>query len=160
MKVNAGGNVVELPPKPGHKRSDDAKRERMAEFVEWLATPEETRSPSTRVAFAEKLGVTTQTLRNYERERWVQVELTKRQKTAFKVERAADVVDALFTIATEKFTAKGDPSSASVSAAKTLLDWMDRSVEHQDADFESMTDDELVAFLQSGVRFAKEQGLM
>jgi hypothetical protein len=138
------GDIVDLPPKPGHKRSTELKRHNMADYLEWYTTPKKKRNPSTKTAFAESIGVTDDTLRNYEKERWFQVEANKRMKSAFRIEKAQDVIDNLFDIAAKKWTDNGSPAGPSVSAAKVLIDWMDKSVEDQEADPSSMTDDELV----------------
>ena len=118
------------------------KRQHMAEYVEWASTPEKAREPRRKKDFAESIGVTLRTLNNYDKDRWVQAELVKRQKGAFKVKRVQDVIDHQFLVATGKV---GESVAASVSAAKLLLDWSDRSVETQEFDGESMTDDELRA---------------
>lgn len=103
------------------KTGSSVKRANMEAFVEWLLTPVVEREYPTRVAFAEFLGVTTQTLRNYERDLFVVNSLANRRKSAFKVERADKVVDALYAKALDP-----DGGGPSVTAARTLLDWMEK----------------------------------
>lgn len=102
----------------------ETRQANMEEYVEWLLVPSEARVPSTKRAFADEMGVTTQTLRNYARDPWVQSEMSKRARAINKVERAPDVVDALYDIATDP----EQTPSARVSAAKGFLDWTDKTV--------------------------------
>ena len=102
----------------------EQRRENMEAYVEWLLTPRSERVLKTKAAFAESLGVTTQSLRNYARDQWVQSEMAKRGKALNKVERAGDVVTSLYRIALDD----GENASARVSAAKAFLDWTDRTV--------------------------------
>ena len=97
----------------------DQRRENMEAWVEWLLTPAGERKLKTRKAVAEDLGVTTQSLRNYSRDPWVQSEMAKRGRAINKVERAGEVVDNLYKIATG-----GDVDAtpaAQVSAARAFL---------------------------------------
>ena len=122
----------------------------MEMYVEWLLMPVAEREHVTKTAFADSLGVTTQSLRNYARDPWVQSEMAKRGRAMNKVERVSDVVDNLFRIATGRpavVDAALDqyPSTATqVSAAKAFLEWTDQvvvelaSVDLADMSFDDM----------------------
>lgn len=118
------------------------RRERMEAYLEWLLTPSSERVPPSKNKYAAQEGITTQSLRNYARDPWFQAELAKRGRAINKVEKAGDVVDRLFQLATDR---SGDVSaSAQVSAAKVFLDYVDRSVqEFTSQDLQDMSLDEL-----------------
>ena len=116
------------------------KKENMEVYAEWLSTQKDERKPKQKKELAASLGVTVQTLANYEKETWLQREVLKRGRGLFKIERAQDIVDALFEIATN--TEKG---SAAVSAARLLLDYAQEGIEtEQEEGLEKFSDDELV----------------
>lgn len=118
------------------------KRANMAAYVEWLVTPSSERDPSTKQAFAELLGVTTQTLRNYEKEPWTVNALQTRRKRAFQVAKVDDVVATLVATATDV------DNPRSVSAAKLLLDWMEKQTGEMNADaMRDLSDAELKQML-------------
>lgn len=126
-----------------------AKRERMAVYVDWLLTPPNERDPSTKTALAELLGVSPQTLRNYEREPFVQREMAERARAGFKMLRLPDVIHHLSEIALGKqgrYPGKESPSAA-VSAAKTLLEWADKTSDLREdkINLEDLTEQELVS---------------
>jgi hypothetical protein len=124
-----------------------AKQRRLEVYLEWLLTPKAERRPSTKRELAEVLGVTTQTLRNYAKDPWLQRELLTRQRTVFRVEKVGPVLDSLYAQAT-------DPENRqSVSAARTLLEWINKSVEPSlPTDMASMSDEELAEAAQSMIR--------
>lgn len=118
----------------------EQRRRNMDAYIEWLLTPKADRVPSTKREFAEELGVTTQSLRNYSRDPHVQHEMQKRGRAINKVERAGDVVDTLYDIATDV----EQTPSARVSAAKAFLDWTDKTVaDLSPQDLQNMSFDEL-----------------
>lgn len=124
------------------KTGSSLKQANMELFVEWLLTPEAEREPRTRGEFADRLGVTTQTLRNYEKEAFVVNQLQSRRRSAFKVAKVDDVIQALYQRAT-------DPeSSGGVQAAKILLDWADKQTTEMNAEqLASLSDAELKQML-------------
>jgi len=127
----------------GGRQSDD-RMANMEAYVEWLLTPSSERSLRTKVAFAESLGVTTQSLRNYGRDPWVQSEMSKRGRALNKVERAGDVVTSLFEISQDS----EQNASARVSAARVFLEWTDKAVSDiSPSDLQDMSFDELRAVI-------------
>lgn len=101
------------------KLSPEARMNRMKMYAEWLATPSELREPSTKKHAAEKLGVTYDTLKDYEADPRFHRLYTERLNQEFKVERLGDVLNTLMIQAT-------DPTSTrAVQAARLLLDWME-----------------------------------
>lgn len=120
--------------------------ERKEAYIEWLLTPVSERSPNTKAGFADVIGISTQTLRNYARDPAVQSELIRRGRAINKVERAQDVLDALYKMATGE--AAGTTPSAAVSAAKVWLDWTEKVVaEGNDLELENMPREELLALV-------------
>lgn len=121
------------------KTGSPDKRERLQAYAEWLLTPVEERVPSTKAELAELLGVSTQTLRNYSKDPWLQREVVEQGRGLNKVERVQDILDSLYRQAT-------DPEKPSVTAARTFLDWVGRQTELQAAvDYESLTDTDIAA---------------
>ena len=117
-----------------------ATEARQEAYIEWLLTPREERVPSTKRDFAAMLEVTTQTLRNYARDPRIQAELVRRGRAINKVERASDVLDALYTRAIDS-----EAGASGVSAAKVWLDWTDRQVsEGSDIDLEELSKEDLL----------------
>lgn len=115
---------------------------RMAEYLEWLLTPTAERDPQTKTELAERLQVTPATLRNYDRDPWLQRELVARGRALNRVERAGDVLEALYK------RALGDGAPAN-QAAKIWLDWVDKRTEGGPSyDLSEMTDQELKALLE------------
>jgi DNA-binding transcriptional MerR regulator len=114
----------------------------MAVYVDWLLTPEADRTPPTKKELAESLGVSTQTLRNYLDDPWLQRTLVQRGRTLNKVERAQDVLEALFQQAS-------DPTHPrSVQAAKVWLEWVNqRHEENLSQDISDLSDEELLTLL-------------
>ncbi len=102
------------------KLSPEARMHRMGLYAEWLATPSELREPLTKKAVAERLGVTYDTLKDYEADARFHRLYTDRLNQEFRVERLGDVLNTLMVQAT-------DPQSTrAVQAARLLLDWMER----------------------------------
>lgn len=122
------------------KTGSAAKKERMADYLEWLITPPEVREPKTKTEFADKMGVSLNTLRNYSMEPSFQKELHKRQNELGRVEQRPDVMASLFRQATDI----NNPRS--VTAAKVWLDHIERNLEAVTAeDVSEMQDEDLVA---------------
>ena len=128
------------------KTGSSATEERKESYIEWLLTPKSERKPNTKTQFADVIGVSTQTLRNYARDPKVQSELIRRGRAINKVERAQDVLDSLYNMA----TGQGDleyraTPAAAVSAAKVWLDWTDQQVsEGNDIPLEELSKEELL----------------
>jgi hypothetical protein len=102
------------------KLSPEARAKRMEMYAEWLALPSEMREPSTKKAVAEKLGVTYDTLKDYEADPRFHRLYTDRLNQEFKVERLGDVLNTLMQQATDPL------STRSVQAARLLLEWMEK----------------------------------
>ena len=125
----------------------EQKQFNMEAYVEWLLTPRGEREPATKTAFAEYLGVTPQTLRNYAKDPFVQAEVGKRGRALHKVENVQAVVENLFTIATGKVDAS---PQAQVSAAKAFLEWTDQVVEQvTDVDLSDLSFDDMRLILDN-----------
>ena len=119
------------------------KQGNMELFVEWLLLPESKREPRTRNEFADRLGVTTQTLRNYEKESFVVNALASRRRQAFKVADLDNVIRTLVGRATDP-----DAGAAGNTAAKILLDWADTQTAEMNAEqLREMSDAELKQML-------------
>lgn len=134
------------------KTGSSATRDRQDLYIEWLLTPAKERSPKTKGEFADTLGVSTSTLRNYAKDPRVQSELVKRGRAINRVERASDVLDALY----RKATSVGDRQA--VSAAKVWLDWTDKQVNEGDGDLEDLTDQELMDKLAEMYEVVEKRG--
>lgn len=94
----------------------EAKRERMATFLEWLLTPEAEREPRTKRDLAAHLGISETTLYSYTREPSFQKRLASERARLRKVEKAEDVLSALYE------RAMGDTPQAN-AAAKIWLQY-------------------------------------
>lgn len=129
-------------------------RVRQNAYVEWIVTPKAERDPSTKQELAEELGVTTVTLRNYARDPRVQREIQKRQKGLIRVERANDVLDSLYRQAVDV------DNPRSVTAAKTLLEWMDRTLDVvEELELETMSNEELARLVDELMDAVEERGV-
>lgn len=131
-----------------YKTGSQLKRERMAIYVDWLLTPESEREPRLKKDLADILSVTPATLRNYDREPFVQRELAEKARAAFKLVRLPEIIDHLSRIALGeqgRYPGKESPSAA-VSAARTLLDWAERTadIREEKLNLEDLTEQELV----------------
>lgn len=116
------------------KTGSSTKERRLEAFVDWLLTPEEERKPRTKREWAEHWGVGAQTVRNDQREPYVQRELAKRAREVARVDLLPAVIQNLYRMASGGTADLGGgdsgaatPAAAQVSAAKTLLDWMERT---------------------------------
>jgi hypothetical protein len=120
------------------KNGDPQKRERMERFIEWVLTPVASRIPDSKAGLAKEMGVSEQTLRNYQRDPVFQAQVKDRARALARVDRLPAILDALFETATG-----GTPQS--VAAARTLLEFMDKpSQVDGKADVSEMSTDELV----------------
>lgn len=119
-KVTVGSNVYLLPTSTV-KSDREAKDRRQAIYMAWLIQPKDEREPRTKQAMAEVLGVTVQTLFNYERDPDFAGAVRERLSRAFKVDRLPNLFESLYATAT-------DPENPrQVTAARTLLEWFGRS---------------------------------
>lgn len=120
--------------KTGFKDAQD----RREAYLEWLLVPEAERKPPTKAQLAEELGVSTQTLRNYAKDPWVQRELIQRGRALARVERAQDVLTSLYA------QAKDPANPRSVQAAKVFLEWISKTVDDPTVgDLADLSDEEL-----------------
>lgn len=122
------------------KQSPEAKRARMEVYVEWLLTPRSSRDPSTKKELARQLEVSVQTLRSYDRDRWLQDEYMRRARAVFKADRMQEVLDSLYYQATDR------ENPRSVTAASKLLQWVGDTIERptDDVDLTQLTSEELM----------------
>lgn len=125
------------------KTGSAAKRRRMESYLEWLLTPKDVRDPKTKTEFAAMLDVTIQTLTNYERDAWFKRELWNRARRSLKVTKWAEVVEAMFGIAT-------DPGNRNaVSAARLLKEIIVMDIgESDNVDFDAKSIEELERLLE------------
>ena len=129
------------------KTGSEETAERKENYIEWLLTPKEERIPQTKQEFADVIGVSTQTLRNYTRDPKVQADLIRRGRAINKVEKAQDVLDSLYKMATGN-TPGGTPAAA-VSAAKVWLDWTEQQIsEGASEDLTDLSRTELLALVE------------
>jgi len=134
------------------KTGSSVKQANMEAYLDWLLVPEAEREPPSKAKFARQLGVTQQTLRNYERERWLQSELDRRARGLFKAAKLQDVVETMYEIATDS-SAKN-----AVSAARLLLEWSSRKTadESDGVHLDEMSLEELLELVN---RLAEQEGL-
>lgn len=120
------------------KTGSEGKKERMAVYLDWLLTPESERTPKTKTALAELLGVSTATLRNYSQDSWLQSNLSERSRSTARVERLPSILESLYRQAV-------DPDNPrSVQASKVYLDYLAKTEAiTQATDFSNMSDAEL-----------------
>lgn len=125
-----------MPNKPGPKTNpyrdgeswktgSSARAERLEAYLEWMLTPEPLRSPSTKKAFAEALGVSDSTLWRYEQDRYFQREYMRRYRGTLKVADVGDIVKAQVEIA------KDTSHRSSTQAARLVLDWVEKHEDKQ-----------------------------
>lgn len=125
------------------KTGSEGKRQRMAIYVEWLLTPRGERQPSTKKELAEKLGVTPTTLRNYQKDRWLQAEMAKKARGEARIDRLPDVLSSLYDQAVDR------ENPRSVQAAKAYLKWLEETeAARVEEDLEDMSDEDLATLTQ------------
>jgi len=127
------------------KTGSQDKVDRMKAYLDWILTPAADRMPSTKKEFAESIGVTVQTLWNYEKETFFQKEIDKQSRGLFKASRMPDVIDTLFRIATD------DSSKNAVSAARLLMDWQSRIVDDDETDYTGLSKEQLEELLNGAI---------
>lgn len=110
------------------KHTREGALARMDVYVEWLLTPTDMRVPKHKKDIATLLGVTRNTLQKYDHDAWLRREFIKRSRVAFTVSRSADVINTLYQRATDP----DDPQG--VSAAKTLMQYMQAQDEREEGD--------------------------
>lgn len=111
------------------KTGSSIKQANMELFAEWLLQPRSERDPATRNELAGQLGVTPQTLRNYEKEPFVINTLSARRRQSFKVSQLDEVLATLVRRATDP-----DAGAAGNTAAKILLDWSNEQTAEMNAE--------------------------
>ena len=132
-----GENVFVIPGSDVPMSDREAKAARQAAYIAWLVLPKGQRVPSTKKAVAELLGVTTATLLNYEKEPAFRDEVQRRLGAAFRVDRLADVFEALYVTATSV------ENPRSVAAARTLIEWSEKASGLAGIDLSGYSDEEL-----------------
>ena len=134
------------------KTGSSEKQSNMEKYLVWLLTPRGERQPPSKQKYADSIGVTFQTLRNYEKERWFQSELDRQARGLFKAARMQDVIDNMYDIATS------DVHKNAVSAARLLVDWSSRhSQDEQTTEISDLSLEELLEKVQDMV--AQEESL-
>lgn len=123
-------------------KATSEKQDRLEIYLEWLLTPKPYREPSTKVELAERLGISTRTLRNYDTDPWLRRELIKRQRSAIAITEVGEVLESLLT------QAKDPENGRSVQAARVIFDWLARSEDLQQVEsMAEISDDDLQAML-------------
>ena len=125
------------------KTGSDETRENKAVYLEWLLTPPAVREPRTKAALADRLGRTTQTLRNYEKDPQFQAELAQRRRNVVKVDDVGNIIATLVARATD-----AEAGAAGNAAAKIVLDWAEKQTSEMNAEaLRALSDDEVKAML-------------
>lgn len=115
----------------------------MAQFLEWYLTPESARIPRTLQEYADEAAVNVSTLHRYKEDAWFQNQLVAKRRGLFKVAEASKVIDSLVAIATNTLNRQA------VAAARTLLEWMEKTKETAETiDLGSLTPEELLTLAQ------------
>lgn len=122
------------------KTGSPEKKARMERFIDWCLTPPALRNPSSKAKLAEELGVSEQTLRNYQREPEFQRQVSERARMLVRVDRLVAVLESLYE------QAANPDNPRSVAAARLLLDFAEKATEGESktVDVKSLTDEELV----------------
>lgn len=143
--VKVGAHLYLLPSVDAPRNDARAKDSRQAAYLAWIIQPKDVREPRTKTAMAELLGVTVQTLGNYERDPDFGAAVRERLSKHFKVDRLPDLFEALYVTAM-------DPSNArQVTAARTLLEWFGRTEAEQTGNaLAGMSLEELAAAAANG----------
>lgn len=110
MSNKHGGNMTS----PGA----ESKQVNMALYLDWLLTPEGERQPKLKQEFAAEIGVSSATLRNYDRDPWLQGNLAQRARATARIDQLPKVLNSLLA------QAKDPENSRSVQAAKVWLDYV------------------------------------
>ena len=126
-------------------------------FLEWLCTIQDDRDPSTLGGFAEKIGSTTQTLRNWKRDPEFLAEWEHRYRlTVGSPEKAHTVVEQLYETARDRT----DPRQ--VQAARAFLEAID-AIKPKKVDVtvtrspRELTDEQLIAIAAQNATAALEE---
>lgn len=98
----------------------EVKQERIDRYVEWLLTPRGLRQPPSKTKLAAELGVTPQTLRNYDKDPLFQKRLVGESRGLARVDKLPDILESLYQQATDILNPR------SVAAAKALLDHVEK----------------------------------
>lgn len=110
-------------------------------FADWLATPRSERRPETLKAVATEIGVSYESVKRWKNDSRLIAEVSNRVGRHLDIEALPDIIDSLHAQATNP------DSPRSVSAAKTLLDYLRWNVERNEklasAGLADLSDDEL-----------------
>jgi transcriptional regulator with XRE-family HTH domain len=137
--ISVGGTLYVLPDLEKARSDKQARLERQAAYLAWVLQPREERVPRTKKALAERMGVSTQTLYNYDRDPDFTAEVRRRLGAAFRVDLLPELFRSLYKTATEP------ENPRQVQAARTLLDWLGRAAEEgTQGALAELSDEELV----------------
>ena len=123
--MNSEDQAVEVQPiltydTLADKLSPQARLERMELYAEWLALPADLREPSSKKDIAKRLGVSYDTVKDYEQDPRFQAIYRDKVDSELRVANLGEIINSLVTQAT-------DPQNTrSVQAARLLLEWMDK----------------------------------
>lgn len=121
------------------KTGSPEKRARMERFIEWCLTPQGQREPSSKAKLARELGVSEQTLRNYQRDPQFLKKVSDEARALARVDRLPDILDSLYV------QARDPENPRSVTAARTLMEFMEKATEQEaSVDVQSLSDEDLV----------------
>lgn len=134
--LKVGGHLYMIPGS-GPKSDRQARRQRMAVYLAWLLQPKDEREPRTKKDMADRLGVTFQTLLNYERDPDFSTEVRRQLGQAFRVDRLPALFESLYRTATEP------ENPRQVQAARTLLEWWGKPDLEAATDLADLTAEEL-----------------
>jgi hypothetical protein len=126
-EIRVGSNVFLLPVAGTARGDREAKDSRQAAYMAWIIQPKDEREPRTKTEVAKLLGVTVQTLGNYERDPDFAAAVRERLSHHFKVDRLPDLFESLYATATDSTNPR------QVTAARTLLEWFGRAAGEQSA---------------------------
>lgn len=123
------------------KTGSDAKKDRIDVYIAWLLTPAGEREPSSKAKLAEEMGVTAQTLRNYQKDPTFLRRLQDDARAHARVDRVPDILEALYNQATDPLNPR------SVAAGKAYLDYIEKiqPLVESDLNVEEMDDEQLAS---------------
>lgn len=125
----------------------DQKRLNMAVYLDWLLTPANLREPKLKLELANELGISSATLRNYDRDPFLQSQLAKRARATARVDRLPSVLDSLYSQATDT----NNPRS--VQAARAYLDYLNQSEEFTEMeDLSSVPEERLMEMFKKAMQ--------
>jgi DNA-binding XRE family transcriptional regulator len=143
--IEIAGTLYVLPDLETARSDKRARLERQAAYLAWCLQPKEERQPRTKKAVAEKLGVSLQTLLNYEKDPDFSGEVRRRLGQAFRIERLPAIFEALYTTATES------ENPRQVQAARALFEWLGRATDEGQSDLAQFSVEDLERLAEGSV---------